>query len=40
MRLFKAAAGICVLVLLGSSLSGCVVVPYPYGHGVYYHYRH
>ena len=40
MRLLKAAAGVCILVVLGSALGGCVVVPYPHGHGDYYHYRH
>lgn len=40
MRLIKAVAGVCVLVALGSALSGCVIVPVPYGHGGYYHYRH
>jgi hypothetical protein len=39
MRLLRATAGVCVLVVLGSALSGCVVVPYPHGHGGYYHYR-
>jgi len=39
MRLLKAAAGVCILVVLGSALSGCVVVPYPRYHGGYYHDR-
>ena len=39
MRLVKAAAGVCILVVLGSVLSGCVVMPVPYGHGGYYHYH-
>ena len=39
MRLLKAVAGVCILLALGSALSGCVVVPYPHGYGGYYHYR-
>jgi hypothetical protein len=39
MRLLKAAVGVCILAALGCALSACVVVPYPHGHGGYYHYR-
>jgi hypothetical protein len=39
MRLLRAVAAVCILVALGSALSACVVVPYPYSHGGYYHYR-
>ena len=37
MRSIRAIAGVCVLVVLGSALGGCVVVPVPFGHGGYYH---
>ncbi len=40
MRLVKAVVGVCVVVVLGSALGGCVIVPYHYGHGRYYHDYH
>jgi hypothetical protein len=42
MKLLKLCAGLCAAVTLVGSLSGCVVVPVPFGHGgggYYHHYR-
>lgn len=38
MKLLKTLAGVCTAIALVSALSGCVVVPVPYGHGGYYHH--
>ena len=41
MKLLKAISAICIVVVLGSALGGCVVIPVPFGPGGYYHhYRH
>ncbi len=39
MKIRKALLGAFALIVLSSALSGCVIVPVPYGHGGYYHYR-
>lgn len=42
MRLLKAAARIAVVVTMIAAVTGCVVVPVPYGHDYhhrYYNYR-
>lgn len=37
MRRFKRVIGACLLVGLGTALSGCIVLPYGHPHPGYYH---
>lgn len=41
MRRLKRALGLCVLLATGAAVSGCIIVPVPFGHygGGYHNYR-
>jgi hypothetical protein len=38
MKFTRIIAAACIAIAAASALSGCVVVPVPYGHGGYYHH--